>query len=392
MNRNTLVRSAALAACIAAPAFAEDIGSLTLFGQRYNITRLDYSQVTWPDPLFPGFNLNLIEVEGAHWLGNDRLLLSTDAGDSLLSVKNWVLEVQILRDPSGAPTGLQFVRAVIANDPFAPGYGGFDLSVCGVTINSTLTGLAPGGYLVGNSETNRVDGYNLDGSSAGDFPGGIENDSFDDLAFCPTNGLVYTINENGYRLVTYSTSGAFVASTPLLGMSAIAPGTLAEGSHKGMCFLPDATTVPASIRRAGGTMLLTIDDNNPGLQAYALDGTLLATEPLTTNPVTIGTSLLNQGVDCGNPLQLEACAFDPATGTILLVNEGAFTDCSGFYVLIPDTSCPSDFNNDGGVDGDDVIAFFAAWDAGDLSADFNGDGGVDGDDVIGFFAAWDSGC
>jgi hypothetical protein len=54
--------------------------------------------------------------------------------------------------------------------------------------------------------------------------------------------------------------------------------------------------------------------------------------------------------------------------------------------------CGADFNCDGGVDGDDVIAFFALWDAGESGADFTGDGGVDGDDVIGFFGRWDSGC
>lgn len=54
--------------------------------------------------------------------------------------------------------------------------------------------------------------------------------------------------------------------------------------------------------------------------------------------------------------------------------------------------CPADFNCDGGVDGDDVIAFFGAWDASLPEADFNQDGGVDGDDVIAFFARWDTGC
>jgi hypothetical protein len=44
------------------------------------------------------------------------------------------------------------------------------------------------------------------------------------------------------------------------------------------------------------------------------------------------------------------------------------------------------------VDGDDVIAFFAAWDAGEPDGDVNADGGIDGDDVIGFFAGWDRGC
>jgi hypothetical protein len=53
-------------------------------------------------------------------------------------------------------------------------------------------------------------------------------------------------------------------------------------------------------------------------------------------------------------------------------------------------ACAADWNNDGGVDGDDVIAFFADWDR--SLADINGDGGTDGDDVIVFFASWDNGC
>lgn len=55
-------------------------------------------------------------------------------------------------------------------------------------------------------------------------------------------------------------------------------------------------------------------------------------------------------------------------------------------------ACVADFTVDGAVDGDDVIAFFGGWDAGDVVADVTGDGGVDGDDVILFFELWDSGC
>ncbi|MFZ4574545.1 MAG: GC-type dockerin domain-anchored protein [Phycisphaerales bacterium] len=54
--------------------------------------------------------------------------------------------------------------------------------------------------------------------------------------------------------------------------------------------------------------------------------------------------------------------------------------------------CRADFNHDGSVDGDDTIAYFAAWEANDPAADFNADGGVDGDDVIAFFGRWDGGC
>ncbi|MFZ4574201.1 MAG: LamG-like jellyroll fold domain-containing protein [Phycisphaerales bacterium] len=54
--------------------------------------------------------------------------------------------------------------------------------------------------------------------------------------------------------------------------------------------------------------------------------------------------------------------------------------------------CPGDYNRDGSVDGDDVIAFFSDWDNGVDEADVNEDGSVDGDDVISFFIAWDRGC
>jgi uncharacterized membrane protein len=54
--------------------------------------------------------------------------------------------------------------------------------------------------------------------------------------------------------------------------------------------------------------------------------------------------------------------------------------------------CASDINCDDSVDGDDVLALFTDWDAGDPDSDFNNDGSVDGDDVIQFFERWDSGC
>jgi hypothetical protein len=57
---------------------------------------------------------------------------------------------------------------------------------------------------------------------------------------------------------------------------------------------------------------------------------------------------------------------------------------------VPAGFCVSDWNYDGGVDSDDVIAFFADWDI--SQADYNGDGGTDGDDIIVFFGAWDAGC
>ncbi len=54
-------------------------------------------------------------------------------------------------------------------------------------------------------------------------------------------------------------------------------------------------------------------------------------------------------------------------------------------------ACPADYNQDGGVDGGDVEAFFTDWEASVGCADTNQDGGVDGGDVEAFFTAWESG-
>ena len=63
----------------------------------------------------------------------------------------------------------------------------------------------------------------------------------------------------------------------------------------------------------------------------------------------------------------------------------------GAGVLTLDFACLADFNQDGGVDGADVDAFFTAWATGVAAADINLDGGVDGSDIEPFFALWESG-
>ena len=62
---------------------------------------------------------------------------------------------------------------------------------------------------------------------------------------------------------------------------------------------------------------------------------------------------------------------------------------SSAYALLE--YCSADFNCDGGIDGDDISAFFDQWGNGEMIADVNGDGGVDGDDILTFFTAWENG-
>ncbi len=53
---------------------------------------------------------------------------------------------------------------------------------------------------------------------------------------------------------------------------------------------------------------------------------------------------------------------------------------------------PGDFNQDGGIDGADVEAFYAEWESGGERGDINLDGGIDGADVEFFFSRWEQGC
>ncbi len=59
--------------------------------------------------------------------------------------------------------------------------------------------------------------------------------------------------------------------------------------------------------------------------------------------------------------------------------------------VVVKTVCYADVNDDGGIDGGDVQAFFALWEAGDPVTDLNNDGGVDGQDVEIFFQYWEGG-
>lgn len=56
------------------------------------------------------------------------------------------------------------------------------------------------------------------------------------------------------------------------------------------------------------------------------------------------------------------------------------------------TDCVADFNGDGIVNTQDVLAFLNAWNAGDSSADINGDGSVNTQDVLAYLNLWNAGC
>ncbi|MFZ4575286.1 MAG: PA14 domain-containing protein, partial [Phycisphaerales bacterium] len=140
------------------------------------------------------------------------------------------------------------------------------------------------------------------------------------------------------------------------------------------------------------------------LQDPIVPGTVDPGDALTLSIRAEGEGPLSyQWLRSGSPVSDGAQCQGATTPALTILSAGPSD--SGEYVCVVTNACgqaasasviirvcAADFNQDGGVDGDDVIAFFTAWDAGELVADFNADGGVDGDDVIQFFARWDQGC
>lgn len=61
--------------------------------------------------------------------------------------------------------------------------------------------------------------------------------------------------------------------------------------------------------------------------------------------------------------------------------------------LPPCPACAADYDDNGGVDGGDLAAFFADFENGETCADVDGNGGVDGGDLATFFQVFeDGGC
>jgi len=83
--------------------------------------------------------------------------------------------------------------------------------------------------------------------------------------------------------------------------------------------------------------------------------------------------------------------YSPLTRRGMVVFTLEFSDYSR-GIFAADIECPADINEDGGVDSEDVSAFFALWESADSAADFDGSGAVDSADVVEFFRRVDGGC
>jgi hypothetical protein len=394
-----------LLAAICSPAFAEEI---TLFSTTYEVQRFDYSSLELFDPITEE-TAPVIEVEGALYIGDNVLLLSSAAMDFWGVTKNFIISVDLVTDEDGNITGIEYLGNVVVQDHISDDW---DLDPCGMTINFGDAGLgAGGGLVVANGETERLTAYRLDGSGLIEFPEGsgcLEeengyncgfelnpfNPNLEDVVYVHHLQQLWTIDEEGpNQMDMFSVDGDYAGSFPI-GPDTGDPGA---GSPKGLVVIIDGETAPADLQGLGDTVIVTTDDNGPGLQVFTLDTEQIDWVPLVDED---GNPLLDQS-GCDLPLQIESAAFDQTTGRIFFVQQGDLIDCNYMWVLTPVATPPDyepgDMNCDGTVDFDDIDAFVLALvdqagyeeaypECDRLLGDYDNDGDITFDDIDPFVA------
>jgi len=141
------------------------------------------------------------------------------------------------------------------------------------------------------------------------------------------------------------------------------------------------------------------------IEARGMDMNLnraIAFEGLDGGTPAAGSIVLPVGATGQIRLTLTFLSHDPFAFTNVVLKVAP--DGDGVYTAItsigagslpaPTTACPpcaADYNQDGGVDGNDVSAFFNDWEGATGCADVNQDGGIDGADVESFLLVWENG-
>ncbi|MEI7658967.1 MAG: immunoglobulin domain-containing protein [Phycisphaerae bacterium] len=205
------------------------------------------------------------------------------------------------------------------------------------------------------------------------------------------SGLAYQWRRNGTAL----TSGGRVSGATTSSLSITAVTSADQGTYD--CVV---TGVCGSVTSSTAALSCTpVFTQQPEGGEFPGGSTIT----LSTGVSTAGTTTYRwrkNGVALFNSL-----SFSGTTTPTLVINANDPND-SGEYTLsvtnacgttlstaaVVEVTCLSDFNRDGGVDGEDLFAFFMAWEGGLSEADTNQDGGIDGGDVNAFFAKWEAGC
>ena len=127
-----------------------------------------------------------------------------------------------------------------------------------------------------------------------------------------------------------------------------------------------------------------------------VDALALAEGGVWKDEVLVALYPYDAGTDSGTSYSSPNDDTDPQKPIRDLSNEYPFegTPPLGTFMitLLSVNGCLADFNDDGLVNTQDVLAFLNAWKAGEPAADINGDGNINTQDVLAFLNLWTRGC
>jgi hypothetical protein len=210
----------------------------------------------------------------------------------------------------------------------------------------------------------------------------------------PTHVIANPGNNDRWDVMVYSPCGIVTTQGTAMGITlAVAAAT------------PSIIEQPVSVTTCpAGPAEVSVVASGVGTLSYRWEVRDLAVEsgwkPIIDGPVMVADAAVATASGASSPT-LSLTSLSPAwrAGSILnargvrcVVTGGCAGTASVTSAAALVSLCNADLNCDGGVDGSDIDAFFALWEAGDPGADVNADGGVDGDDVGAFFMTWQAGC
>ncbi len=388
---------------------------------RYVLVSLQNS-VTRPDPL-KGYILDLetnTRTYIADPFGSDLNPIAINAdgsvvvgslgGGPLANVRAFVWDEEGVLDIGGLPAG---------NVSYATGVSGDGSVVVGTTGANfgdayqqgwrwtredgftPLTDLGPDTLDFGSAEDISADGSTVVGyGTLGD-----QDPDTDDLTFAVRwTGSGDTPENIGNLPSPIATGGAFgtAASTDGTVVVGFSPGFAPNGNFANRGFrwttetgMVDIGSLPA--RPNGSIYVSDCSADANTLVGYMIDGgpnswqAIVWTQEtgvrslrdiLAADGVTVPANLgLRETFTSGDAQIIAGWAYNTTTQRYV-----------GYVARLAPPPCIGDFNQDGGIDGADVEAFYNAWESAQPHADVNEDGGIDGADVEFFFTFWEQGC
>jgi hypothetical protein len=216
-----------------------------------------------------------------------------------------------------------------------------------------------------------------------------------------TRGPLVSARANDRAVATFEVdSGRFVDS-------ALYPvrGYIIDHSTFTITIGSASTGMPASLGTTVPYFILR--DNDPAVDGFVLsdDIDFPRSIPLNGGPgLTMGMSFLRTFTTAAAFPSRDILDLAPATfgfedmssydwsigaagGGMMLVTYETIT----IENLTSPPFCAADYNQDGGIDGSDIEAFFVDWQDSAGHSDVNQDGGVDGSDIEAFFMQWETG-